>query len=283
MVAKISVDDIRLISVIIPTWNRGELVVKAINSVLNQTYKNLEVLVCDDGSTDNTKELVSRINDKRVIWVDGSHSGLPSIARNRGLIMARGAYVAFIDSDDEWVPDKLEKQIKEMDAFGSSVSSTNAFRYIPGVGIKGEINKFLNKDLTVKDLLWSNKIVSSSALIKKSFLDDLGGFPEGGEFKVGEDYALWLKVALLANKISYLNEPLVIYRDEPSSSIRSLAKPSFFKNQYVYKHFFFWLFRFSFVSFCSLFVYFIAIKIYIFAKDFLYKTAKILGLVDKKY
>ena len=103
-----------MISVIIPTYNRAGTILRSVNSVLNQTYKDLELLIIDDGSTDNTKELLEQINDDRIRYIYlGANSGA-SNARNAGVSYASGEWIAFQDSDDAWKPEKLELQLKFM-------------------------------------------------------------------------------------------------------------------------------------------------------------------------
>ncbi len=89
-----------LISVILPTYNRGYIVERAIKSVLNQTYKNLELIIVDDGSTDNTEEIVKSIEDKRIIFLKHKKNKGASSARNTGIKNSKGEYISFIDSDD---------------------------------------------------------------------------------------------------------------------------------------------------------------------------------------
>jgi len=100
-----------LVSIIIPTYNRAGFLKEAIKSVLAQTYKNIEVIVVDDGSTDNTPKLVKQFTDKRIIYLRQENKGASS-ARNKGIESARGNYIAFLDSDDIWLPQKIEKQLK---------------------------------------------------------------------------------------------------------------------------------------------------------------------------
>jgi len=100
-----------LVSVILPTFNRAKLVSRAINSVLNQSYINLECIVIDDGSIDNTKQIVNSINDGRIIYLQHQENRHASAARNTGIKHAKGEFIAFLDDDDEWLPEKLEKQI----------------------------------------------------------------------------------------------------------------------------------------------------------------------------
>lgn len=99
-----------LFSVIIPSYNRGKVVVRAINSVLNQTYQDFEIIVVDDGSEDNTEIAVKNIGDNRIKYVRQKNSGA-CVARNTGIEHSQGLYVSFLDSDDEWFPQMLEKQL----------------------------------------------------------------------------------------------------------------------------------------------------------------------------
>ncbi len=101
-----------IVSVIIPTYNRAHLIGRAIQSVLNQTYQDLEVIVVDDGSTDNTEEIVKNFSDFRIRYLRHEENRGAAAARNTGIKAARGKYIAFQDSDDEWLPEKLEKQMK---------------------------------------------------------------------------------------------------------------------------------------------------------------------------
>ena len=99
-----------LVSVVIPTYNRAYCIADSVGSVLRQTYENLEVIVVDDGSTDNTKEVLDSLGDSRVRYASQQNAGA-CVARNHGIELARGTYVAFHDSDDLWLPQKLEKQV----------------------------------------------------------------------------------------------------------------------------------------------------------------------------
>ncbi|PJM76389.1 glycosyltransferase family 2 protein [Bifidobacterium felsineum] len=98
------------VSIIIPTYNRESTLKRSINSILNQTYKSFELIIVDDGSTDKTKEVVNSFNDGRIIYLYQQNKGACA-ARNYGISIARGKYIAFQDSDDEWLPNKLEMQL----------------------------------------------------------------------------------------------------------------------------------------------------------------------------
>lgn len=100
-----------LVSVIIPSYNRGSLILRSVYSVLNQSYKNIELILVDDCSTDNTENVIKKIKDGRIKYIKLEKNSGACVARNRGINEARGEYIAFNDSDDIWHEDKIEKQI----------------------------------------------------------------------------------------------------------------------------------------------------------------------------
>ncbi len=228
------------ISVIIPTWNRAETLGKAILSALNQTLPPFEILVCGvDGSPD--QKVVNSINDSRLVWIEGGRDGLASIPRNRGIKASKGDWLAFLDSDDEWFPDKLEKQINHAKKLGCSAVCSDAIRYIPSQGCQGTLlSGIVPGDMISFPLLTDeNYIICSSVLIKKYIVLKCGGFPEDRSLKVGEDYALWLRTTTLTN-FAFLNEPLLLYRDEPQNSIRAFCPPYWDIRVNVLKDFISW-------------------------------------------
>ena len=109
-----------LVSVIIPTYNRAHLIKRSAQSVLGQTYKNLELIIVDDGSTDNTEDVVKSLDDERVVYIKQTNQGACA-ARNNGIDHARGEFIAFQDSDDVWHNDKLEKQINCLKETGADI------------------------------------------------------------------------------------------------------------------------------------------------------------------
>ena len=209
-----------LVSVIIPTWNRAGFVEKAVRSVLNQTMPDLEILVCDDGSTDGTREKVLAIKDSRVRWIEGQHGGRPAIPRNRGLKEAKGEWIAFLDSDDEWLPKKLAEQMAFAEKKELKAVCSNAQKLIPDQGIVDNYIVYTKETITFDDLLDDNKVICSSMMIHRSLLENIEGFPEEAEVATLEDYAFWLRTATLTD-IAYIAEPLVIYRDDAANSVRS--------------------------------------------------------------
>lgn len=113
-----------LVSIIMPSWNTGEFITESIRSVLNQTYTNWELIIIDDCSSDDTDQIVESINDERIKYLKNEKNCGAALTRNRGLREARGEWIAFLDSDDLWMPEKLEHQIDFMKKNGYSLSFT---------------------------------------------------------------------------------------------------------------------------------------------------------------
>jgi glycosyltransferase involved in cell wall biosynthesis len=227
------------VSVIIPTWNRAATIAAAITSALNQTHRPLEVLICDDGSTDNTREIVESFNDERVRWLSGPHAGRPAVPRNRGIREARGQWLAFLDSDDQWEPKKLSEQLDVTHRIGCHAACTNALRLVSGEGIRGNLLSWEQRRVTFANLMDCNQVICSSAIIHRSLFELVDGFPEGPQLKALEDYALWLRVTTQTD-FAYLDEPLVIYRDDPASSLRKDDPDVLTQREIVFNNFLEW-------------------------------------------
>ena len=197
------------VSVVIPTKNRANYLSSAIQSVLRQTFKDLEIIVVDGASTDNTK-VVSKFADKRIRYVHQKKDRGQSASRNLGIKCSRGKFIAFLDDDDLWMPTKLERQLKIISknpkiglvCTGALVFENNS--KILGSRIpdrKGNI---------FPDILKRNYIGNcSSVLIKKECLDKVGLFDEN--LKVCEDFDLWIRLTKYY-EIDYLQEPLILLR-----------------------------------------------------------------------
>ena len=112
-----------LISIIIPTYNRSHTLIPSVDSVLHQTYKNIELIIIDDCSTDDTESVVKSIGDSRIIYFKLNKNSGACVARNKGIELAKGEYIAFNDSDDIWLPEKLEKQLKFLDEQKADVTT----------------------------------------------------------------------------------------------------------------------------------------------------------------
>ncbi|WP_258101663.1 glycosyltransferase family 2 protein [Marinoscillum pacificum] len=170
-----------LISVIIPTYNRERYILEAVNSVLSQTYGNIELIVVDDGSTDQTKELIGSVRDPRLDYYRIDHIGHISSVRNIGLERCGGEYIAFLDSDDVWKRDKLAKQLNylnqtEANAVISSYDILDSDETIETKLINPESNQNGSQYILQNLLMNTISIYISTALIHCSVLKDVKGF-----------------------------------------------------------------------------------------------------------
>ena len=198
-----------LVSVIIPTCNRSSMLKRALDSVLKQTYSNIEIIVVDDASTDDTSEVIKKYTNEslRYVRVDRSRGG--NFARNLGVSKTHGEYIAFLDDDDEWMPDKLSKQLE---VFNSGKSLGLVYTGVEVIHT-GYDNIYHNQpklrgDLS-KSILTYNYIGStSSVMIKREIFDNAGGFDI--ELPQLQDYDLWIRICQISN-IGYVSESLIKY------------------------------------------------------------------------
>jgi len=203
------------VSVVIPTYNRAHVVGRAIRSVLNQIYQDFEIIVVDDGSTDNTEEVVNCFNDPRICYIRHEQNKGGSAARNTGISMARGKYIAFLDSDDEWLPSKLEKQVKQLDEAPACVGLSYTGYWVIRGGIT-ELGRIPSARGYVMPLMLARDCVSptSTVLVKAECFRKVGGFDP--ELPARQDYDMWFRIAAEYH-FEVLTEPLVrIYRTDDS-------------------------------------------------------------------
>lgn len=198
-----------LISVIMPAYNCSTIVGESIDSVLQQTFINWELIVVDDGSKDNTHEIISEYGkrDPRIkAYTNNSNQGV-SATRNRAISLAEGKWLAFLDSDDLWVNSKLEKQMHLVNEMHAEFVFTGA-SYINEAGEPYEGKFAVPETVTYEKLRRHNVISCSSVLIKKQFLENF----KMERDELHEDFAVWLRI-LRTGVVAYgINEPLLIYR-----------------------------------------------------------------------
>jgi len=203
------------VSVIVPTYNRADLISETIESILNQTYKNFELIIVDDGSTDNTEKVIRKFKDNRIKYIKTDYSGVPARPRNIGIKKAKGEYIAFLDSDDMWLPEKLEKQIKVFQASNETAMLYTRFKTIEGDVISNRIfpeNGMYKSGNMFKSIYLRNLIACSSVMVKRSVLDQVGLFNADPNLIAIEDADLWLRIALKYNIKCTDDLPLLIYR-----------------------------------------------------------------------
>lgn len=207
------------VSVVVAAYNMGHYVETAVRSVLEQSVPDLEVIVVDDGSTDNTASVVeSFVDDPRVHLIRQENAGQPR-AKNAGLRAARGRFIAFCDADDLWVKDKLEKQLP---AFDSDVRIGVVYSQVATIDPDGKRTGDITGDGpsgdVVDELFIKNFVPFGSAIIRKEVLDTLGLFDE--DLAMGIDWDLWLRVAVHWEFL-FVREPLYLYRVWPGQMSRN--------------------------------------------------------------
>jgi glycosyltransferase involved in cell wall biosynthesis len=202
-----------LVSVVIPTYNRHALLVEALQSVLAQTYENLEIIVIDDGSTDGTGSYVRGLESDRVSYVTVDHTGSPGAARNEGIKRASGKYIAFLDSDDWWTaPHKTEVQVEALESDSSLDFVASDWYNVPArEGEPPRLRLSQPEVLTFAGMLRSCPVNNSSVLIRKEAVDAVGLQDE--TLATCQDREYWLRVLRRRDRSGLiLPEPLAVRR-----------------------------------------------------------------------
>ena len=196
-----------LVSVVIPTYNRAALLREAVASVLRQCYAPLELIVVDDGSTDATVACLRPLRELRIVRQD--HTGMPGQARNAGARVARGEYLAFLDSDDLWLPHKLAVQVAAAVAAGDAINHTRE-RWLRGARVVAQRGQRHRRsgDLFA-DSLRKCIIGPSTVLLRRAAFEEAGGFRE--DLEIAEDYELWLRLTA-CHRVGYVDRESVIKR-----------------------------------------------------------------------
>ena len=211
-----------LISVIIPVYNGGKTIQETIESVLNQTLSNIELIVINDGSQDNTLEIVASIQDSRIKVFSYPNAGV-NASRNRGVSQASGDFIAFLDADDLWTPDKLETQLRALQENDQAAVAYSWVDYIDGS------NRFLHPGVHVtatgdvfKELLVLNFLENgSNPLIRRQALAQVGDFEES--LTHAEDWDMWLRLAAQYH-FTAVPSPQVLYRVSTHSTSADVLK-----------------------------------------------------------
>lgn len=224
-----------LVSVIIPTYNSAAYLREAIDSVFNQTFTDYELIIVDDGSKDNSPEIAREYGD-RIICVRQANAGV-SAARNAGLRRARGRYVAFLDADDIWLPDKLSVQVAHLQANPSVKISGSSFHLIDGTGALLRTVRITppgREDLLRELLLHGYYTLPSAMVVEREAMERVGGFDE--TIHGVEDRDLWLRM-VKAYDYRYITEPLIRYRLHAGNETKNLAKMLRNHRLFIDKHF----------------------------------------------
>jgi glycosyltransferase involved in cell wall biosynthesis len=204
---------IPVISVVIPTYNRANDLKRALKSVQVQTFTNWEVLIVDNHSVDNTDQVVSDFNDSRIKLFKIHNNGVIAASRNVGIREASGAYIAFLDSDDWWKPEKLRLSLDTLNAGADLVyhdlflvTKTDQRLFLKKVTTRGLTRPVFDNLLTN-----GNCIINSSVVVKKILLTSIGGISEDYDLIAAEDYDCWLRIAKLTDKFTRIPKSLGYY------------------------------------------------------------------------
>ena len=201
-----------LVSIIMPSYNTGRFIAETVNSVLAQTYENWELIIVDDCSTDNTDEVVAQfLGDERIQYIKNEKNGGAAVSRNRALREAKGKWIAFLDSDDLWTADKLEKQIGFMEKNGYHFSYTN-YNEID------EESQPLGRHVTGPRKISKTGMFNYCwpGCLTVMYDAETVGLIQIEDIKKNNDYAMWLKVCRKA-KCYLLDEDLALYRKRRGS------------------------------------------------------------------
>lgn len=212
---------------IIPCYNSQDTISEAIQSVLSQTIPNWELIICDDCSTDNTISIIREFAEQDIrihYFTTGVNTGSPSVPRNIGIEQAKGEYIAFLDSDDIWLPNKLEEQLAFMQRCDYDFVYSNYEKMSWSGKRKRRIVKVKDSS-SYEDILKTNEIPCLTVLLKKTLLD-------GVRFKSipKEDYACWLDILKKGYKAYNTGKVHGVYREAKQS--RSSNKFKMFKEQW---------------------------------------------------
>ena len=217
-----------LVSIVLPTYNRASFLIQALDSVSNQTYEKWEIIIIDNFSNDETSKVISKIQDERIRYFQLKNYGLVSKSRNLGIKLARGEWIAFLDSDDIWHPMKLEIQLfflNEYDLLCSKMIDFSGNFCKSNFGIISEGNVVV-KNIPKYRLLAGNPIPNSSVICKASLLKKYKISEDKSLISV-EDFDLWIRMSKNGIKIGKVNNVLLYYRiskNQLSASKLQMAK-----------------------------------------------------------
>lgn len=208
-----------IISVIIPAYNAESYILETIKSVQKQTFVDLEIIAIDDGSTDRTLEILKGIDDERLRVFSYANSGV-AIARNRGIAQARGEFIAFLDADDLWTPDKLETQLEALsrNSDASVVYSWTSYFHEKNKKVYSGNSVLFQGNVHADLLKWNFLASGSNPLIRREAIEEIGGFDSS--FPPCEDWDFYLRLSA-RYKFAVVPKYQVIYRQSATSATAS--------------------------------------------------------------
>lgn len=213
-----------LVSVLLPVYNAAPYVKEAIESIAGQTYRHLELIIIDDGSTDGSQHVIEQIQDSRIRAYHQANQGL-SRTLNRAIQLARGDYLARQDADDWSLPKRLERQVHFLETHRDyGIVGTWAEIVSERKERSGTYSHPSEDHILKFELLFDNPFVHSSMMIRRAVVDCVGGYSTDHSTKPAEDYELWSRVAR-DFKLANIPEVLQMYRDTPGSLSKGVRNP----------------------------------------------------------
>jgi glycosyltransferase involved in cell wall biosynthesis len=198
------------VSVVLPFYNGITLLEDALQSVINQTYSNIEIIVVNDGSTENVDFFLEKYA-KNIKYVHRDMNGGCAAGRNTGIEHSTGDYIAFMDSDDIWLPTKIEKQVAIMEKTGAMWSNTGFYHWYPIKNKLVKINTCMNYGMVFPEIMIAFKICHPSVMIRREWFDQGKHYYYNEDYRYGQDTELFSKIAYLY-PLALVNEPLVKMR-----------------------------------------------------------------------
>lgn len=198
------------VSVVMPAYNAEKYIEQAVRSVLDQTYPNFELIIVDDCSQDATAEIAQKLaqEDERIMLLQNPQNSGVSASRNIGVLHAQGEWIAFLDSDDMWTTDKLEKQMALVSVHPDAALFYTGSAFVDQNGVRYRYEMPVESEVTYRTLLRRNLLSCSSVLVKRDFMER---YPMRNP-KTHEDYGTWLRI-MRETRVAYgIDEPLLIYR-----------------------------------------------------------------------
>ena len=211
-----------LVSIVTPVYNGSQYLSEAIESALAQTYKNFELLIVNDGSTDNSSDIIRPfLKDSRVIYIEQKNAGVAA-ARNTALKQARGKYIGFLDQDDLWLKNKLEVQVAVLDQDANVALVHSRHDVIDNQGNTTDYDLISRvSGYCFKDMFKENRIAVLTVLIRKTIFNEIGLFNE--QLTGVDDYEMWLRITL-KYPIKYIDQSLASYRFHNSNFSKNSFK-----------------------------------------------------------
>ena len=215
-----------LVSVIIPTYNRAIDLKRCLDSLVRQTYSKFEVIICDDGSSDNTIDVVESFKSiLDIIYTNGLNFGGPARPRNNGIKLSNGEYIAFLDSDDWWKPKKLEISVNMLNLGFDVVYHDLWLVDITKKRLRKRVGARQLISPVYDDLIKNgNALPNSSVLVRKEVLVRINGFSEDRDLIAAEDFDCWLRLSKITEKFSLLPQTLGYYLHNGMNTSNPLRK-----------------------------------------------------------